>query len=70
MEREVLERLEERKEQKRKEVVAAKTETSSIELLKDKKMAQYQYQVQKSEELFIEEFVSNVRSKALRLENG
>ena len=42
MEREVLERLEERKEQKRKEVVAAKTETSSIELLKDKKMAQYQ----------------------------
>ena len=66
MEREVLERLEERKEQKRKEVVAAKTETSSIELLKDKKMAQYQYQLQKSEELFIEEFVSNVRSKALR----
>ena len=40
MEREVLESLEERKEQKRKEVVAAKTETSSIELLKDKKMAQ------------------------------
>ena len=50
--------------------MAAKTETSAIELLKDKKMAQYQYQVQKSEELFIEEFVSNVRSKALRLENG
>ena len=66
LEREVLERLEERKEQKRKEVVAAKTETSSLELLQDKKKAQYQYQVQKSEELFIEEFVSNLRSKASR----
>lgn len=68
LEREVLERLEERKEEKRKEVVAAKTETSSLELLKDKKMEQYRYQVQKSEELFIEEFVSNVRSKASRQE--
>lgn len=64
LEREALARLEERKEQKRKEVVAAKTETSSLELLKDKKMAQYQYELQKSEEQFIEEFVSNVRSKA------
>lgn len=66
LEREALSKLEERKEEKRKEVVAAKTETSSLELLKDKKMAQYQYQVQRSDELFIEEFVSNVRSKALR----
>lgn len=70
LEREALVRLEERKEEKRKEVVAAKTETASIELLKDKKMVQYEYQVQKSEELFIEEFVSNVRSRSIREEQA
>jgi len=68
LEREALARLEEKKEEKRKEVVAAKTETSSIEHLKEKKLAQYEYQVQKSEEQFIEEFVSNVRSRSLREE--
>ena len=74
LEKEALTRLEERKEEKRKEVVAAKTETASIELLKEKKFAQYEYEVQKSEEQFIEEFVSNVRSRTMaqeqRLEMG
>lgn len=65
LEKEALARLEERKEEKRKEVVAAKTETASIELLKEKKLAQYEYEVQKSEEQFIEEFVSNVRSRTM-----
>lgn len=55
-------------------MVAAKTETASIELLKEKKFAQYEYEVQKSEEQFIEEFVSNVRSRTMaqeqRLEMG
>ncbi len=70
LEKEALAQLEERKEEKRKQVVAAKTETASIELLKDKKLAQYEYQVQKSEEIFIEEFVSNVRSKSLQEQNA
>lgn len=68
LEKEALSRLEERKEEKRKEVVAAKTETSSIELLKEKKFAQYEYEVQRSEEQFIEEFVSNVRSRTMAQE--
>lgn len=70
LEREALARLEERKEEKRKEVVAAKTETSSLEHLKEKKLGQYEYQIQKSEEQFIEEFVSNVRSRSLREEQA
>ncbi len=70
LEKEALSQLEERKEEKRKQVVAAKTETASIELLKEKKLAQYEYQAQKNEEIFIEEFVSNVRSKSLQEQNA
>ena len=37
----------------------ARKETASIEKLKEKKRAQYDKEVQKDEERFIEEFVSN-----------
>ena len=56
-----LERLRAKEEKKRAEVVEAKKETSSIEKLKEKKMDAYQKAVAKSEEAFIEEFVSTMR---------
>ncbi|MEA4973646.1 MAG: flagellar export protein FliJ [Candidatus Metalachnospira sp.] len=56
-----LEELKKVEEQKRKEVVEMKIETSSLEKLKEKKYEQYQKEVQKSEELFIEEFVMRQR---------
>lgn len=51
-----------KEEQKRKEVIAAKTETSSIDRLKEKKKEEYDKVVQKDEERFVEEFVSNITS--------
>lgn len=47
--------------QKRQNVVDAKVETSSIEKLKEKKLEVYNKSVARSEELFIEEFVNNLR---------
>lgn len=44
---------------RREAVVEAKMETSTIEKLKEKKKQEYDKQAQKSQELFIEEFVSN-----------
>lgn len=64
MQKEVIAQLEERKEKKRQEVVEAKTNTASIEKLKEKKQTQYVHQVQKEEEQFIEEFVSYGRAVA------
>ena len=58
----VLQRLKRREEQKRDEVVEARKETASIEKLKEKKLMQYNKDVMRSEELFIEEFVSNTMS--------
>ncbi|MDO5062379.1 MAG: flagellar export protein FliJ [Peptostreptococcaceae bacterium] len=46
-------------ESMREEVVEAKIETSTIEKLKERKKEEYDKLVQKNEELFIEEFVSN-----------
>lgn len=57
-----LEDLKKAEEQKRKEVVEIKIETSSLEKLKEKKYEQYQKECQKSEELFIEEFVMRQRT--------
>lgn len=53
-----LEVLQRREEEKRAEVVEVKIETSTLEKLKEKKLEQYNKEVQKREELFIEEFVS------------
>lgn len=51
-------------ESKRNEVIHAKTDKATIEKLKEKKWQLYQKSVQKSEEQFIDEFVSNARVMA------
>jgi flagellar FliJ protein len=56
-----LEECKREEERRRTAVVEAKKETSSIEKLKEKKWEQYQKEVQKSEELFVEEFVTYSR---------
>lgn len=58
----VLQRMKKKEEQKRSEVVEARKEVISIEKLKEKKLLQYNKEVLRSEELFIEEFVSNTTS--------
>ena len=50
-------------ELRRQEVVEAKTDTASIEKLKDKKLDLYQKAVAKNEEALIDEFVSSARSR-------
>lgn len=55
---EQLARLREQEEIKRNEVVEAKKETSSIDKLKERKRFEYDKEVQKQEELLIEEFVT------------
>ena len=57
-----LEEVKKREEKKRREVVESKTESAAIEKLREKKKTQYDAKVKKSEELFIEEFVSNSTS--------
>ena len=58
----ILLRLKNKEEQKRIEVIEAKKEKASIDKLKEKKLDQYNKDMLKSEELFIEEFVSNTMS--------
>ena len=59
-----LEELQAEEEKKREAVVEAKKETSSIEKLKEKKLDAYRRAEAKSEETFIEEFVSTMRVNA------
>ncbi len=67
MEREIekasahLEELRRQEEKKRMEFIEAKRETASIEKLREKKLQDYQKALDKSNELFIEEFVSTGR---------
>lgn len=61
-EEQVLKKLKKKEEDKRQEVVEAKKEKASIEKLKEKNLTQYNKEYQRSEELFIEEFVSNTRA--------
>ena len=51
-------------EQKRRQVVAARQETASLEKLRDKKQEEYRKAVQKCEELFIEEVVAAQKAMA------
>ena len=51
------------REEKRRQVVAARQDTASLEKLKDKKWEDYQKQVQKGEELLIEELVTAARAR-------
>ena len=57
-----LEELQAEAERRREKMVEAKKETSSIEKLKEKKLDAYHKAEAKSEELFIEEFVSSARA--------
>lgn len=54
--------LQKKEQEKREEVIEAKKERRSIDLLKDKKKKEYDALAQKEEERFIEEFVVNSRS--------
>ena len=58
-ETEQLERFRKDEERKRERVVEARKESASIEKLREKKLGAYQKAMAKSEELFIEEFVSS-----------
>lgn len=49
-------------EKKRQEVIESRKESAAIEKLKEKKIEQYNKDIKKKEELFIEEFVSNSMS--------
>ena len=62
----VLDNYRKDEEAKRNEVIAAKTDKATIEKLKEKKLELYRKSVQKSEEQFIDEFVStaSVMAKA------
>ena len=60
-ETEKLDALRTKEEEKRAQVVEAKKDTSSIEKLREKKLDAYQKDAAKSEEQFIEEFVSTMR---------
>ena len=51
-------------EQKRRQVVAARQETASLEKLRDKKQEEYRKAVQKSEEMFIEEVLAAQKAMA------
>ena len=59
-----LEELKKQEEAKRKEVVDAKIDTSSIEKLKEKKLDLYNKEAAKNEEVLIDEFVSSARARA------
>lgn len=59
-----LERLQTEEEKRRTAVVEAKKDASSIEKLKEKKLDAYQKAAAKSEEAFIEEFISTARFNA------
>ncbi len=54
----VIEKLKIKEEEKRQEVIEAQKETKTIVKLKDKKMEEYNKDLMKKEEVFIEEFVA------------
>ena len=61
-ESEVLHQLHLQEEQKRAQVVEAKKDTSALEKLREKKRSEYDAEIAKGEEQFIEEFVSSQRA--------
>ena len=56
--------LQKQEEKKRDEVIEAKKETSSLEMLRDEKLEQYRKEEAKQDELFIEEIVTTARVMA------
>lgn len=61
-EKEVLMLLKQQEEVKRQQLIEAKTESASIEKLKENKISIYKKELQKEQELLIEEFVANARA--------
>ncbi len=51
--------LRKEEDEKKKEVIEAKVDTSKFEKLREKKLGEYQKAVMKADEVFVEEFVSN-----------
>lgn len=66
MEHTKLEELQHIEQEKRNMMIEAKQEKMSIEKLKEIQVGQYKQAMQKETELFIEEFVSNARTRAQR----
>ena len=62
--RQAAEAARQEEEAKRRQVVDAKIDTSSIEKLKEHKLEDYNKAVQKAEENLIDEFVSSARARA------
>ncbi len=62
-----LQQLQKKEEEKRNIMIEAKKEKLSIEKLREIKVGQYNQAVQKENEMFIEEFVSNSR---IRMQQG
>lgn len=63
--KEMLEVLHQKEEEKRNQVIEAKKERTSIDMLKEKKLGEHNFAVQKDEERFIEEFVANSKYHAV-----
>ncbi len=59
-----LKALEQRAEKRKKALIEAHIDVNKFEKLRDKKRAAYQKEVQKDNEAFIEEFVSNQQGRA------
>lgn len=63
-EQRILNVLKMREEEKREELIKAKTDTKSIDKLKEKKLEEYRYEAAKEQERLIEEFVNHELSVA------
>lgn len=63
-EQRILDALRVREEEKRQELIKAKTDTKSIDKLKEKKLEEYRYEVAKEQEQLVEEFVNHELSVA------
>ncbi len=63
-EQRILDVLRVREEEKRQELIKAKTDTKSIDKLKEKKLEEYRYEVAKEQEQLVEEFVNHELSVA------
>ena len=63
-EQRILDVLRVREEEKRQELIKAKTHTKSIDKLKEKKLEEYRYEVAKEQEQLVEEFVNHELSVA------
>lgn len=62
--------LRKEEDEKKKEVIEAKVDTSKFEKLREKKLGEYQKAVMKEDEVFVEEFVSNTSIRGKRQYSG